>query len=307
MSATANANVSAANKFNTVNTAQKNVQGFQQYMEHAPKMMHYFSSTVMKDKLAIKALGFYKSTGYRSMNEFLMGDYNPTVPVELGEEPVSQKDVEELRKKAFAEYIKNDLKPMVKMIAKLDELILNAPKMFTEPTNLYRGMNYDIQNDLECTNGKYYYTFKNFVSTSFKPSVSKMFMQSSGSTVMYTLIVNNKCKGLYIPGLYNTWSPDRETKLQNIAIDGEVEFLIGRGAKFEVVSVEFIPWKKASHGYASELKYTDIACLQQDLFHRKHYVLKFVSLPTPDALEDTLKQSSKKGQNRYASRVTFVI
>lgn len=299
MAAAANA---VAIKFNTVNTAQKNVQGFQQYMEHAPKMMQYFSNTILQDKLAIKALGFYKSHGYRSINEFLMGEYKPIVYVELGDDTV-----EELRIKAFAKYIKNDLKPMVKMIAKLDELVINAPKMFTVPTHLYRGMNYDIQNDLECTNGKYYYTFKNFISTSYKASVSKSFMQSSGSTVMYTLIVNNKCKGVYIPGIYNTGSPRNDINFQALAIDGEVEFLIGRGAKFEVDSVEFIPWKKASHGFPSELKYTEIACRQQDLFHRKHYVLKFVSQPTPDALKDTLEQSLKKGQNRYASRATFVI
>lgn len=287
------------NKFNAVDVAQKNVQGMEQYMEHAQTMMLYFNNSVLKDKLAIKALIYYKSMGYTEINQFLLNGISPQIQIPLGDDQkYSREDIEELRKKAMAEYIKVDLKQLVKHISKLDEMICNAPKMFTVPTKVYRGMGYDIQRDMECVNGKYFYTFNNYTSTSFTPSVSKTFMWGPGS-VLYTLILDSKCKGIYV----NFGLGDNVTAFQELMIDSEVEFIIGRGAKFEVVSTEVLPLKTNTR----LLRYKDIACRKLDLFYSKHYTLKFVSQLTLDDLENNVQEKFKAVKKDLPRLATFTI
>jgi hypothetical protein len=285
--------------FDEIDTARKNVQGLQNYMKSAKQMMMYYNNAVLTDKKAVEALTFYKSLGYFEMNRFLLEDLELKIPMSL--EAILKANIKQVdgvdsiakqRKKAMVKFVKFNIKPLVNHISKLDELILNAPKMFTVPTNLYRGMSQDIDPGLECVDGKYFYTFKNYTSASFTPSVSKRF-----GSVLYTLILDGNCKGVYV----NFFIRKNTNKFQDLSIDDEAEFIIGRGARFEVVSVEILPIKRP------HMKYKDIACRDVHIFSSKHYILRFVSQPSRSELDQELQRVLKETKSTMLDRATFTI
>lgn len=287
-----------ASRFDTIAIAQKNSQGRRQYMEHASAMIKYFNEVVLKDKEAVDALGSYKLVTYGRLNAFLLQKLEPRVHIDVEKSRKSPSTsghewIEKLRQNAFQHYLNYELQPLVQMVSTLDRVILNAPQLFTNNIKVYRGMPIDIQDDIECQDGKYFYTFKNYVSASFTPSVSKRF-----GSVMYTLILDKDCKGMYVSS-----EMTRSTStIQDLYLDSEVEFMIGRGAKFEVINVEVVPSKRAY------LKYKDITCKdKKNVFYTKHYTLRFVSQPSKIELASGLKTLAESTKESLPYTVTYTV
>ena len=274
----------------TFNTNKKNAAGKDVYTKMSKEMIKYYNEKVLTNKTALGALLYYKLNGYSSINNFLTKNLQPTLIVCAGKkEKVSADDGEELSpavKAAKKAYLKRVTAPLIKHIKQLDKIIAEAPTIITEPVHVYRGMGYDIIANTVCENGKMYYTFDNFLSTSFTASVSKRFTKGA---CLYTLILDKGVKGLYI--FFD--ASKNLNSFENVYVDQEAEFLLPRGTTFEVVGLDFV------HVPPEFYKFKDVPCVEKKLNFVKHYTLKFVS----HASEKELTSSIHGANDFVTSRI----
>ncbi len=254
-------------------------------------MIKYYNTFILKKKAAVDAIKFYKGAGYHEINSFLTMQMQPTLmvnsvqpspPKEQDRQQTSDKkfELESMARRSTKEAYKSKvIAPLIKHIKELDKVIAGAPSIIKEPLHVYRGMSYDIIADTYCEDGKIFYTFKNYISTSFTPSVSRNFATGG---CLYTLILDKGVKGIYL-----SFEVTHKLKnFQNVYLDSEVELLLPRGTKFEVVDLEFV------HMPPQFYRFKDVPCLEKQFNYVKHYTLKFVSLATEKELKQSLLQAS---------------
>jgi hypothetical protein len=140
---------------------------------------------------------------------------------------------------------------------------------------------HDIANEIYCDHGKYRVCMSNFVSTSFSPIVSQGF--ANGHT-WYTILLNADCKGIFL-----NFGLKEQSRFQDLSLDSEYEYLLGRGAVFDVVNVELIKYSK--YLTTEPTRYKEIECRKEKYpFMIKHYTLSFVSQPTRKELSQSLSK-----------------
>jgi hypothetical protein len=182
---------------------------------------------------------------------------------------------------------------LINQIASLDGVLSIAPFLGDDNIRVYRGMVYDIYDDIVCVDAVPYIVFPNFISSSFSPKRSFDFTQNQinpdGAGVMYTFLLKKNCRGLFL----NFFDRGLSISFDNALIDSEYEYLISRGSKFRVVSVEMrrLPTR------AKDVN--NMLC--PNIFPLiKHYTLEFVSNPSKSELEKSLskiKANTKKKHN----------
>jgi hypothetical protein len=293
---------------NTFDISKKNAAGKEVYVKISSAMIKYYNTYILKKKSAVEAIKFYKGSGYYDINMLLTMQMQPTLvvnPSNSAPHPQSQKDqqdpqrpqtsnarfeLESMARKAAKEAYKNKVvAPVIKHIKELDKIIAGSPNIIKEPVHVYRGMTYDIISDTYCENGKMFYTFRNYVSTSFTPSVSRNFANSG---CMYTLILDKGVKGIYV-----SFEVTQSLKnFQNVYLDSEVELLLPRGTTFEVIGLEFVQMPPQFY------RFKDVPCVEKKLSYVKHYTLKFVS----HASEKELKQSLNQAIDVVDGNITIV-
>jgi hypothetical protein len=265
---------------NKFNVSKKNAAGKEDYINMSSAMVKYYNTVIMKSKAAVNAVAFYKGSGYVQINNFLTWKLQPTLLIKQPQPDNSKssdnaldKELEQHKATKDA-YKKVAIAPLIKYIKELDRIIANAPNIIQQPLHVYRGMSFDIMSEAQCEDGKMVYTFPNYVSTSFTPSVSRNFANGG---CMYTLILQKGVKGIYL-----SFEVTQSLKnFQNVHIDIEAELLLPRRTKFEIVGLEFI------HMPPQYFRFKDVPCLEKQLNYVKHYTLKFVS----HAPEQEMKES----------------
>jgi len=263
--------------------SKMNSNGRTLYLKLSNPMVKYYNEAILKNSSAIKALSYYKGFGYKELNNFL--NFNTSAMVVFPSNPDSdpQSVISKHTKDMKAAYSK-----IIKMVKSIDKIIAQAPKIVREPVHVYRGMNFDIIDDIVCENGKMLYTFTGFISTSFSPKISKRF---AGSGCLYTLILDKGCQGIYL----NFSATSKVKRFQELYVDDEAEFLLPRGSKFEVLSVDFV------NAPPEFFKFKDIPCLEKQLKYMKHYTLKFVG----HSSEEEQSLMLKKALNIAVSNITY--
>ncbi len=261
----------------TFDTSKKNTSGKEMYIKLSKDMTRYYNETILKNKAALEALRYYKFDGYSDLNKFLTRNLQSTLVVcaegKKGKKSDDSSEESPAVKSAKKAYLKKTSAPLIKYVKQLDKIIAEAPTI-NETVHVYRGMGYDIISGTECENGKLYYTFDNFMSTSFTPSVSKRFTRGG---CLYTLILDKGAKGIYI--FFD--ASENLSSFQNVDVDHEAELLLPRGTKFEVVGLDFV------HVPPQFYKFKDVPCIEKKFNFVKHYTLKFVG----HASEKELKQA----------------
>lgn len=274
---------------NTFDISTKNASGKESYIKISSAMIKYYNTYILKKKSAVDAIKYYKGSGYQNINNFLTMQMQPTLMVGSSPQPQDQEqrqenintrfELESMSRKAAKQAYKDKvIAPLTKYIKELDKVIAGSPNVIKEPLHVYRGMSYDIISDTRCENGKMFYTFQNYVSTSFTPSVSRNFANGG---CMYTLILDKGIKGIYV-----SFEVTQSLKnFQNVYLDSEVELLLPRGTKFEVIGLEFV------HMPPQFYRFKDVPCLEKKFNYIKHYTLKFVSHASDKELKQSLNQA----------------
>lgn len=280
-----------------IKTCKTNALGRQAYRDHVKAMITYYDNEIVGNKGYIRTLAEYKNWEYESINGLLLKklkvslEDNDIINLFVTKAANGRKhlvqDVNDAVYNMIDEHATHKCSETVKKIKQLDQIIGKAPKLSADNLIVYRGANNDIYEDLVCEGGKFYYTCPTYMSTSFAPSVSESFMDSGKCATFYTIELPMKSQGVYIH-----WSLQHRVPFENEEIDTEFEYILQRGSKFEIVSVDFKP-------IDAKVKqtYRDIACVDKHPFFAKHYTMRLVSQPT---LEDL-----KKSYRNLTSDITI--
>jgi hypothetical protein len=251
------------------------------YINLAEQMMEYYDKKIVNNKKKVDALNYYKTSGYKSINQILLKDceyqfslYNILNQQDSIEAKLTVKD---LLHQISVEY-SNELNMSIDAIKLLDKVIAEAPTIVNEEITVYRGMKADIYDDLVCEDKKFYYTFPTYISTSFAPNVSNQFKGRNG--VFYKIILPSNTKGIYLP-----WDLRYKESFGKKVIDDEFEFLLQRGSKFVVESIEYKP----EPTYKTFITYQRIPCEKEHPRFVRHYTLRLVSQPTIKQLQKNYK------------------
>jgi hypothetical protein len=272
-----------------IKTCKTNALGRQSYRDNVKDMIKYYDNEIVGNKAYIRTLAEYKNWEYESINGLLLKRLKVTLEdndiinlfvsrTASGRKSIVQ-DIDDAVYNIINEHVTQKCSETVKKIKQLDHIIGKAPKLSADNLIVYRGANNDIYEDLICEGGKFYYTTPTYMSTSFTPSVSESFMDTSKCATFYTIELPIKSQGLYIH-----WSLQHRIPFENEEIDSEFEYILQRGSKFEVVSVDFKP-------IDAKIKqtYRDITCVDKHPFFAKHYTLRLVSQPTLEDLKKTYR------------------
>jgi hypothetical protein len=280
-----------------IKTCKTNAQGREFYREHVKDMIKYYDTHIISNKKYIEVLRGYKNIDYQNINGLLMKKlripfHDNNSLLRLFQDPKAKgnltlvKNAEDAVETFIDEHVVHKCVQTLKSIKILDQIIGNAPKLTANGQVVYRGMNYDIYDDLICEDGKFYFVTPTYMSTSFTPSVSERFLDTSKCATFYTIELPSKSQGVYIH-----WSLDHRRPFEDGDIDDEYEYILQRGSKFEVVSVEFKPIEsRAKHIYS------DIKCVDKHPFYAKHYTLRLVSQPSLEDLKKTYRSLVSKVQ-----------
>ena len=250
------------------------------YIDLAEKMMDYYDKKIVNTKKKVDALNLYKTSGYTTMNQLLLKkcEYHFALSDIVHHSPkrekLNVKDMLELVSNEFAEEVNKS----INAIKIIDKIIAEAPMILDNEISVYRGMRTDIYDDLVCENKKYYYTFPTYISTSFSSKVSHAFKGRQG--VFYTLILPPETKGIYLP-----WDLSYKESFGTKIIDYEFEYLLQRGSKFVVESIEYKP-ESAYKGFST---YQNIPCEKEHPRYVRHYTMRLVSQPTIHQLQKQYK------------------
>jgi hypothetical protein len=250
------------------------------YIDLAEKMTDYYDKKIINTKKKVDALSHYKHSGYAIINQILLGkcEYQFSLDNILSqfrkEDKVTMKEVLTY---VSQEYY-NELETSMEAIKTLDKIIAEAPTILNKEILVYRGMTADIYDDLICENKKYYYTFPTYVSTSFSSHVSQHFRGRNG--VFYTLILPPDTKGIYLP-----WDIKYKESFGKATIDNEFEYLLLRGSKFLVESIEY----KQEPSYKGFSIYQNIPCEKEHPRYVRHYTMRLVSQPSIKQLQKQYK------------------
>jgi hypothetical protein len=290
------------------NTAKKDKKGQLDYDAIADKMIEHFNKNIIINKSFVDALNNYKGNGYIGINSLL---YKQEIEVKqpniadilltefvnyIHEQNETQNtsnvsnntktessNLHKIRqiilKRIYQQIYTDKVVPVIDTIKTIDEIFIQAPELGFDNIVVYRGMSTDISTLLECKDGKYFITFPNYLSTSFKPSVSKSFSYN-GQGILCTIHIPSSCKGLYI-----TWDLNTRKQFDDLMIDNEQEYIIMRGSKFEVLSIENV--RISSPRY---ITYNELKCTKAYPLIMKHYVLKLVQQPTIDELKKSVDE-----------------
>lgn len=273
-----------------IKICKTNAKGREWYRDNVKDMIKYYDSHIVSNKKYIETLRGYKQSNYESINGLLMKKlkipfYDQSTLLDLFQLPNAKgkmtmvKSVDDAVETFIDKHVVQKGKQTLNSIKVLDQIIGNAPKLTANGQVVYRGMNYDIYDDLVCEDGKFYFTTPTYMSTSFTPSVSERFLDTSKCATFYTIELPMKSQGLYIH-----WSLQHRRPFEGGEIDDEYEYILQRGSKFEVISVEFKPIEsKVKHIYS------DIACVDKHPFYAKHYTLRLVGQPSLDDLKKTYR------------------
>jgi hypothetical protein len=273
-----------------IKTCKTNATGRESYREHVHDMIKYYDTHIIGNKKHIETLRGYKQSDYEYVNGLLMKKlkiplYDHSTMLNLFQLPNAKgkmtlvKSVDDAVDTFIDKHVLKKCKQTLKSIKVLDQIIGNAPKLTANGQVVYRGMNYDIYDDLVCEGGKFYFITPTYMSTSFTPSVSEQFLDTRKCATFYTIELPMKSQGVYIH-----WSLQHRRPFEDGDIDSEYEYILQRGSKFEVISVEFKPIE-------SKVKqtYSDIACVDKHPFYAKHYTLRLVSQPSLEDLKKTYR------------------
>lgn len=259
------------------------------YIDLAEIMMEYYDKNIVKSKKKVNALNHYKETGYTIINQLLLGqcEYDFSLSSVLHKLDVDKITLKDITNKITEDYL-TELNKAVDAIRTIDKIIADAPTILDSEITVFRGMKTDIYDDLVCENKKYYYTFPTYISTSFSAKVSHNFKGRHG--VFYTLILPPETKGIYL-----TWDLEHKTSFGKKMIDDEFEFLLQRGSKFVVESIEYLQ-EPSYKGYST---YQNIPCEKQHPRYVRHYTMRLVSQPT-------IKQLTKQYKSLFSNiKVSF--
>jgi hypothetical protein len=243
-------------------------------------MIEYYDKKIINSKKKVEALNYYKNTGYITINQILLKEcqydfsLNNILHQHPKEDKVTVKDLLDLISKEYSE----ELTSSTDAIKMLDKVIDDAPMILDNEITVYRGMKADIYDDLVCENKKYYYTFPTYISTSFSSNVSNSFRGRNG--VFYTLILPPETKGIYLP-----WDLSYKESFGKKEIDNEFEFLLQRGSKFVVESIEY----KQEPSYKGFSTYQSIPCEKEHPRFKRHYTMRLVSQPNMKQLQKQYK------------------
>lgn len=261
------------------------------YLNLAETMIEYYDKKIVNTKKKIDALNYYKHNGYTTINQILLKQceyhfslYNILQQHEDKGDKVSVKDLLETISNEYSE----ELNTSIEAIKTLDRVVAEAPTILNDEITVYRGMKADIYDDLVCENKKYYYTFPTYISTSFSANVSNNFKGKNG--VFYKIILPPETIGIYLP-----WNLKHKESFGKKLIDDEFEFLLQRGSKFVVESIEYKP----EPTYKSFGTYQNIPCEREHPRFIRQYTLRLVSQPS-------IKQLQKQYKTLFAGvKVTF--
>lgn len=254
------------------------------YIDLAEKMIDYYDKKIITTKKKVDALNHYKHYGYSSINQILLGkcEYQFSLDVILSqfakEEKLSKVTIKNLLPYISQEYYTTDIKTSMEAIKTLDKIIAEAPTILHNDVVVYRGMTTDIYDELVCENKKYYYTFPTYISTSFSSGVSHNFKGRNG--VFYTMILPPETKGIYLP-----WNLQYKESFGKKIIDDEFEYLLLRGSKFVVESIEY----KQEPSYKGFSIYQNIPCEKEHPRYVRHYTLRLISQPNIKQLQKDYK------------------
>lgn len=280
-----------------IKTCKTNALGRESYRDHVKDMIKYYDNDIISNKKYIDTLRGYKHIDYQSINGLLMKKlkitiYDDTTLLKMFQFPTAKgkMTIVDNTDDSVQIFIDDHVLPKcaqtLKSIKIMDQIIGNAPKLSANGQVVYRGMNYDIYDDLVCEGGKFYFITPTYMSTSFTPSVSERFLDTSKCATFYTIELPMKSQGVYIH-----WSLQHRRPFEGGEIDDEYEYILQRGSKFEVMSVEFKPIEsKVKHTY------NNIACVDKHPFYAKHYTLRLVSQPSLDDLKKTYRGLVSKVQ-----------
>lgn len=253
------------------------------YIELADKMIKYYNANILSSQKSKYALNSYKNTGYRNINRMLMKHYVQNIDLDEVVDAIRKVKTRNERDAATQtvyELFKTDVYPAMhetlETIKVLDKLINNAPPISDKPFVVYRGMDADIYHDLQCENGKYYYTFPSYLSSSFSQQVARSFRSNTG--VLYTIELPKDTHGLYLLFDHDT------THFEDSEVDPEFEYVLQRGSKFEVVSIDYIP-----DDSVHSIKYKTLPCMRKNPYMIKHYKLRLVEQPSLSSLKKEYK------------------
>jgi hypothetical protein len=240
------------------------------YIELAGKMVEYYDKQIINSKKKVDALNYYKTSGYITINQILLKEceykfsLNDILHHHPKEDKLTVNDLLDLISQEYAE----DLNTAIDAVKMLDKVIDDAPMILDNEITVYRGMKVDIYDELVCENKQYYYTFPTYISTSFSSHVSSGFKGRNG--VFYTLILPPETKGVYLP-----WDLSYKESFGKKVIDNEFEFLLQRGSKFVVESIEY----KQEPSYKGFSTYQNIPCEKEHPRYIRHYTMRLVSQP----------------------------
>lgn len=272
-----------------IKTCKTNALGRQSYRDHVKDMIKYYDTDIVGNKAYIRTLNEYKNWEFESINGLLL----KKLKISLEDDNIFDvfitratngrkhlvQDIDDAVYNMIDHHARQKCSATVKKIKQLDEIIGKAPKLSANNLVVYRGANNDIYEDLVCEGGKFYYTCPTYMSTSFAPSVSEAFMDTSKCATFYTIELPIKSQGVYIH-----WSLKHRVPFENEEIDSEFEYILQRGSKFEIVSVDFKP-------IDAKVKqtYRDIVCVDKHPFFAKHYTMRLVAQPTLEDLKKTYR------------------
>ncbi len=249
------------------------------YIDLAQMMVDYYDRKIVNNNKKVKALKHYKFAGYTLINQILFKkcEYHFSFGDIVDQWQNGEKhSLKELMDAMFKEF-QHELAIAMEAIQMLDKIITDAPPINTQIT-VYRGMKTDIYDDLVCEDNKFYYTFPTYVSTSFSSFVSNNFKGRHG--VFFTLILPPHTKGIYLP-----WTLEYKQSIGNSEIDNEFEYLMLRGSKFLVESIEY----KQEPPYKGLSLYKNIPCEKQHPRYVRHYTMRLASQPTIAQLQKQYK------------------
>ena len=239
----------------------------------------YFDNSVLPHKARTAALWYYKTNGFELIRDMLTPESIVKIQsiqdlrtyltaAKTAKSDSKAKDVwADVVEKVTAHALKTQILPCIANIRTIDELIRRAPRL-SHDCVVYRGMREDFQDQLECAGKKHVIAFPSFVSTSFSPSVARRFSGANGCTC--TMRLPKGSMGTFLFSLFGV----RDVKhFEDGFIDGEKEFLLPRGCRFEIAAVDYYP------NQDSIRKYKDFDCKPGHML-KKNYTLRLVSQPT---------------------------
>jgi hypothetical protein len=263
------------------------------YVKMAEPMIEYYDTYVTNNKKAVKALQQYKYNEYASINQLLLG--KPFLEFSLDDILWDMQDgkkdndnkcqilVRDIQQHLIQVYHKRHVS-LVDTIKTIDKLILNAPALVDNVT-VYRGMQTDIYDDLECRDKMFYWTSPAFMSTSFSKNVSNTFKSRHG--IMFVISVPSETRGLFLP-----WEIPVKGSIGNSTIDNEYELLLPRGCQFLVESIDYVK----NMSYKESSTYKNIPCEKKYPSYTKVYKMRLVSQPSIAELKRNYNRMTKTGK-----------